>query len=278
MRQVWKPFLGFMAVFIGISIIVDIIGFGDSLLGPLFLFGVGVILYFYVHRWLGLFFFVLASIVFFTDILDIDIAGIIFAALFIYIGFKLLKNKGEPSRKEKCSWHHIGNRFHFGNQFHQAKDWLDEEIEQLNKQQQKEKQQSTDEFRQEGHFRVKTPKYHSSLIGDMHLMSHRFELNDMNFSYGIGDVKIDLSKAIIPEGESTVVISGLIGDVDIYIPYDLQVSISASATIGDLEILGYKQSGFNRQIHLSTNDYELARRKVKISVSSFIGDIDVRYI
>ena len=61
------------------------------------------------------------------------------------------------------------------------------------------------------------------------MMKDPFELNDLNVSGFIGDVKIDLSKAMIPEGESTMTISGVIGNVDVYVPPDIEVSVSSSA-------------------------------------------------
>ena len=54
-------------------------------------------------------------------------------------------------------------------------------------------------------------------IGELRMMKDPFELNDLNVSGFIGDVKIDLSKAMIPEGESTMTISGVIGNVDVYV-------------------------------------------------------------
>lgn len=155
-------------------------------------------------------------------------------------------------------------------------DWIDEEIERLHREHRKKKKQPEDDG--DSTVQFKSPRFRNSLIGDFHLLNSRFELDDMNISYGIGDVKIDLSKAIIPEGESTIVISGLIGDVDIYVPYDLDVSVNATVTFGELEILGYKQGGINRQISLATKEYEHASRKIKVSISSFIGDVDVRFL
>lgn len=60
------------------------------------------------------------------------------------------------------------------------------------------------------------------------MMKQPFDLNDLNVSGFIGDIKIDLSKAMIPEGESTIVISGVIGNVDIYVPSDLEVAVRLS--------------------------------------------------
>ncbi|HET7615395.1 MAG TPA: cell wall-active antibiotics response protein LiaF, partial [Bacillales bacterium] len=155
-------------------------------------------------------------------------------------------------------------------------DWIDEEIENL-KASKKEQQRDRDPEETAG-TRMKPPKFRNSLIGDTHLINNRFELEDLNTANGIGDVKIDLSKAIIPEGVSTIVISGLIGDVDIYMPSDLEVSVTGSVIFGELEVLGHKQGGFNRQMNVATKGYEQAERKVNISISVFIGDVDVRYI
>ncbi|WP_165820796.1 cell wall-active antibiotics response protein LiaF [Pueribacillus theae] len=117
-----------------------------------------------------------------------------------------------------------------------------------------------------------------SLFGEFHMMNDRYELEDLTISHGIGDVKIDLTKAIIPAGETVLVVSGWIGDIDIYVPYDLDVSINASVTIGELEVFGNKQSGISRSLSKRTESYTSAEKKVKLILSLTIGDIDVRYL
>lgn len=285
MRLLWNRLIGFLVIFIGISIVANIIGFGTSFLGAFFLFGIGVILYRHVHHWVGIFVIALAIIALFGAF-QIDIGGILIAGVFIYIGYRLFKGQEIPfinkrdhrERKHGRRKEHRSRRAErrAGQRTEESEeDWIDEEIEALRREQQKEEPNiGFDEPRT----RMKTPRFRNSLIGDLHLTKYRFELDDMNMANGIGDVKIDLSKAIIPEGESTIVLSGLIGDVDIYVPYDLEASVAGSVTFGELEVLGNKQSGFNRQLNLETKGYRQAERKVKISVSVFIGDIDVRYI
>jgi lia operon protein LiaF len=119
---------------------------------------------------------------------------------------------------------------------------------------------------------------HSSFIGDFYLTSGRFELQYLHIWHGIGDVRIDLSRAVLTEEEAILDIQALIGNVIIYVPIDLAVSVTASVSIGDLEVLGHHQGGISRQISIATRQYESAPRKVKIFVSLLIGDIDVRYI
>ncbi|WP_420825889.1 cell wall-active antibiotics response protein LiaF [Scopulibacillus daqui] len=254
--------MGYGAVLIGIIILLGVIGLG-LLVGPLIFAAAGIFFLKKQHRWIACICFTLGLIVLFEDVFHIHIAGLFIALLFIYIGYRMFKNGKKTAQNKQPS---VMKK-------DQVDDWIDEEIENLEKEQYQNPENNDDPV-----IIVKTPEFRGSLIGDLRLINHRYELKDMNLSYGIGDNKIDLSKAIIHEGENTIVISGLIGDVDIYIPYDLDVSVAASVTIGNVEVLGYKMGGLNRQINVETKGYETATRKVKISISNFIGDIDVRHL
>lgn len=125
---------------------------------------------------------------------------------------------------------------------------------------------------------MKHPDMRSFFIGELLMMKQPFDLNDLTVSGFIGDVKIDLSKAMIPEGESTIVISGVIGNVDIYVPSDLEVAVSSSVFIGDINLIGSKKSGLSTKVYAASSDFSESKRRVKVSVSLFIGDVDVKYV
>ncbi|GAA0377903.1 cell wall-active antibiotics response protein LiaF [Bacillus horti] len=429
MSQLIYRLAGFMAIFVGISIFVGALEFelGSELLGPLFLFGMGIVIYSSLYRWLGATIFVLGFIALFEILFAINIAGIVFGFLFLYFGVLLFRgksnrggaqaksdkraeeqdeeeteklkaegvNKGKENEerrteKEQEVDKNIGkerfteteesvkqvyqenagkeNKVAGGaelpeeetkdseleekhetrntseTQAHEVQSvgtvWssiadlekaklhtteptssetkdkdkdgtapineLDEQNEHI---QTDHKADSTvakdssaqsrdkDEQEEETLPRSTAPTMpihrrkarttgskknsstvHNQFIGDFRYMKNQFELHNMNMSYVITDIKMDLSKAIIPEGESSIAISGVFGDVDIYVPPDLDVSIATSVTVGNFEILGHKQSGINRQIKLATKGYEQSARKVKISVSLFVGDVDVRFL
>ncbi len=118
----------------------------------------------------------------------------------------------------------------------------------------------------------------SALIGDFHLTSGRFELRHLHIWHGIGDVVIDLSRALIPEEETSLVINGWVGDVTVYVPVDLPVAVAAEVTIGDMDVFGHRQGGMNRRIVMTADRYAESARKVKIIVSLIVGDIDVKYV
>jgi lia operon protein LiaF len=127
-------------------------------------------------------------------------------------------------------------------------------------------------------FSLHSPQTKHSLIGNLFLTGSRWDLQDMNIWHGIGDVKIDLSRAYIHEGETVLFINGWVGDIDIYVPYDLNITLTANVNLGDIDVFGNKQGGFNRSTTLSTSGYKTATKKVRIIVSLLIGDIDVVYL
>jgi len=113
-------------------------------------------------------------------------------------------------------------------------------------------------------------------VGRFHQLESNYELEDLSISHGVMDVKLDLTKAMIPEGEKSVRISGRVGDVTIYLPYDLEVSVNASALWGELDVLGRERRGFRPRLRTETPGYPASKRKVNIGVSLWFGDVSVR--
>jgi lia operon protein LiaF len=223
-------------------------GLGDAVFWPLCFLIAGYFFHKYSHRLLGSVMYVFAGLLFIKSLFSItfNLFGYFFAAFLIYAGYRMVTNQSVFGDKEK------------------TKD-ASKKVDLTKK-----KDESVHHGIQSAH--------RNFFIGEVRLIKNPFDLNDLNISGFIGDVKIDLSKAIIPEGESTIVISGLIGDIDIYVPADLEVAITSSAFVGDMDIIGDRSSGLSSKIHTVSPHYESSSRKVKISISLFIGDVDVRYI
>lgn len=112
----------------------------------------------------------------------------------------------------------------------------------------------------------------SRLTGVVHLMDREYHLKGIDLSSAITDVKIDLSRAIIPAGEQQITIRGLIGNVDIYVPYDLEVAVTAAVPLGKRSLIDGSSGSF------VTRGYADAATKVKIAVSLAVGDVTVRYL
>jgi lia operon protein LiaF len=118
----------------------------------------------------------------------------------------------------------------------------------------------------------------SSLIGDFHLTSGRFELDHLQIWHGIGNVVIDLSRAILLREEAVLSVEGWIGDVTIYVPVDLPVSVSAEVSVGDLEVFGHRQGGISRSIIIRSENFDQDAQRILLHVSLLVGDVKVKYI
>lgn len=253
MRLTKKKLLGLLVILFGISVFMQNSGLGDAVFWPLCFLIAGYFFHKYSHRLLGSVMYIFAGLLFVKSLFSItfNLFGYFFAAFLIYAGYRLVTNQSVFGHKESGQ-----------------------------KEKTKDSPKKVDLTKKE-----KEPERHTVsstnrnfFIGEVRLIKNPFDLNDLNISGFIGDVKIDLSKAIIPEGESTIVISGIIGDIDIYVPADLEVAITSSAFVGDMDIIGDRSSGLSSKIHASSPNYDSSTRKVKISISLFIGDVDVRYI
>lgn len=120
----------------------------------------------------------------------------------------------------------------------------------------------------------------SGFIGDIRIEGDYWELNPMDISYFIGDTKIDLTKAMIPYGQTDINISAFIGDVKIFLPndVDLEVKVKATSVIGDIKIMGNKEEGLMRNVDYQTPFYGDGLKQIVIHIHLFIGDVIVKKV
>lgn len=123
------------------------------------------------------------------------------------------------------------------------------------------------------------PLFQNTLFGQQRTPDQVYEWNDINIQAGVGDSIIDLSYTVLPKGETVIFIRNFIGNIQIFVPYDYEVSVNHSVLAGATTVFDYQESKmFNQVFHLQTPDYEKAEQKIKICTSVFIGDIEVKRI
>ena len=115
-------------------------------------------------------------------------------------------------------------------------------------------------------------------VGNVRMMDHIYELEDINVQYGACDVEIDLTTAMIPEGETVIVIRGVVGNIRLYVPYDIELSLNHSVIVGRVLLPGHEETGFNRNVTFRTEQYKEAPRRIKIISSLVVGDTEVRKV
>ena len=107
---------------------------------------------------------------------------------------------------------------------------------------------------------------------------HAYSWKDINIHGAFGDRIIDLSNTVLPEETAIISIRHLLGNIEIYIPYEVEVSIHHSTIFGKANILDNNYQMMNQSIIYQTENYDTNIPRVKIVTSLISGDIEVKRI
>jgi predicted membrane protein len=116
---------------------------------------------------------------------------------------------------------------------------------------------------------------HDMILGDLKLNQAGWQLRNVRASTIIGDIEIDLVKARIPDGETTIDLRAVIGDIDIRAPTDLPVALDLQCTFVSVTRDGRKQDIILRRYTNAPPDYDSAPRRVRIRASLVFGDLNL---
>ncbi|TQS74747.1 hypothetical protein DX933_08160 [Ornithinibacillus gellani] len=123
------------------------------------------------------------------------------------------------------------------------------------------------------------PLFHHGLFEDQQTKDGAFAWRDINIHGAFGDRIIDLSNTVLPDDTAVISIRHIIGNIIIYIPYEVEVSIHHSSLFGRANILGEtQQSLLNETMIYHTAHYQDNYPRVKIITTLISGDIEVRRI
>ncbi|MEH7180012.1 cell wall-active antibiotics response protein LiaF [Neobacillus vireti] len=123
------------------------------------------------------------------------------------------------------------------------------------------------------------PLFENILFGQQKTPNSVYEWNDINIHTGIGDNIIDLSYTVLPKGETVIFIRNVFGNIQIQVPYEIEVSVHHSCVVGSTTVFDHHQPQvFNQAFHLKTAGYEQAEQKVKIFTSLLVGNLEVSRI
>lgn len=123
------------------------------------------------------------------------------------------------------------------------------------------------------------PLFKSILRGKQETPTEAYEWRDINIFSGIGDKVIDLSNSMSSDDTSIISIRHGIGNIVIYIPYDVEFMIHHSAVFGRAYILNKPHEHLlNQQLSYQTMHYPHAKTRVKIVTSVLSGNLEVKRI
>ncbi|MDA0269857.1 MAG: cell wall-active antibiotics response protein LiaF [Chloroflexi bacterium] len=89
----------------------------------------------------------------------------------------------------------------------------------------------------------------------------------------IGDIHLDLRQATLPEGEVEVNLLCWVGTIHVQAPASVGLDVEAQAFIGSVDVLGVREDGFIRDIHVRTEAYDEAPHRLRLRISTVVGEI-----
>ncbi len=88
----------------------------------------------------------------------------------------------------------------------------------------------------------------------------------------LGDIHLDLSDASIPPGDAELQLLCWVGTVQVRVPADVELDVTAQALIGSVDVLGIREEGFIRDIHVRSVGVT-SERRLRLRLSTVVGEL-----
>jgi lia operon protein LiaF len=133
------------------------------------------------------------------------------------------------------------------------------------------------------YFRARPPafgRYVSKhrLLLNMRLDEQSWVMHSMSFWHAIGEIRMDMSLAVPEDKETTIVLQGLVGDVDLIVPEDYGLQVEASVLVGQIGFKQTKDGGMFHRLSWRSPDYDRCEQRLKLQLFYLVGDIKIRTI
>ncbi|MFA9555966.1 cell wall-active antibiotics response protein LiaF [Evansella sp. AB-rgal1] len=122
------------------------------------------------------------------------------------------------------------------------------------------------------------PLFYGKFFGTQKTDEAPYQWRDINIHGGFGDRVIDLSNTVLPD-DSVISIRHFIGNIKIYVPYEVEVTVLHSSVFGRATIFHNQHASLlNQTMTYRTENYDSTTPRVKIVTSVLSGDIEVKRI
>jgi lia operon protein LiaF len=116
------------------------------------------------------------------------------------------------------------------------------------------------------------------LFLNMRLDEQSWVLHSMSFWHAIGEIRMDMSLAVPEEKETTIVLQGLVGDLDFIIPDDCGIQVEASVLLGQISFKQIKEGGMFHRMSWRSPNYDECEQKLKLQLFYLVGDIKIQTV
>ncbi|MCT6923662.1 MULTISPECIES: cell wall-active antibiotics response protein LiaF [Bacillales] len=115
----------------------------------------------------------------------------------------------------------------------------------------------------------------NKLIETMATSTEPYKWEDVLLKRFIGDVVVDTTQTILPEGKSVITIQQAIGKVHIIVPYEVSIRLHYTTVYGEASCLHEPPKRlFNENLKFEDGQID-HKRLLVINVSTWLGDVEV---
>jgi predicted membrane protein len=114
----------------------------------------------------------------------------------------------------------------------------------------------------------------SQFVGDI-VRSGEYTVTGEEFRLFVGDVRLDMTRAQFPVGETVIRLSGFVYDASLTVPDEVGVTLVANGFVVDTKLGAQHSENFLSGIQLGTANYALAERRLRVVMNSFVGNLRV---
>ena len=103
-------------------------------------------------------------------------------------------------------------------------------------------------------------------------------LRSMSVWNFIGEMRFDMSLAMMEGKEATLVLQGCIGNLDIVVPDEMGLYVEGTVYVGQLGIAGTKREGVVNRLTWQSPNFATADTKVKLIITYYVGDVNIKIV
>jgi hypothetical protein len=116
---------------------------------------------------------------------------------------------------------------------------------------------------------------HERFFGEIELAGP-ITLMPATYETVFGEIRLDLSAAILPEGETYLRVGTVFGEVRILLPADAAATVRGSSLLGETEVLGVNGGSVMGEAVATTDNWPAAARRLRIDARTLLGGVAVR--
>ncbi|MDW7672944.1 MAG: DUF5668 domain-containing protein [Bacillota bacterium] len=120
-------------------------------------------------------------------------------------------------------------------------------------------------------------KSHVAIMGGVEQgKSSSWDLKSDSYYAIMGGIELDITKAEVPEGETVLDLTAVMGGIEIIVPKGLPIICEGMAVLGGVEFLGEGTGGIIGNKTMSAGDIDNGKKVLRIQARAFMGGIEVK--